>query len=108
MLIFKPALLAFASGARPDRRPIFLRPPGIPKVDAPESPAVFNPTGEPHSILSALYYFDQLIGHNNPENGTFRQRFVPPQTRFPIIRPNHRSCLVKVFFHCQVLQARWT
>lgn len=74
-------LLVLVSGERLDRTAIFRHLPGIPKVDAPAGSAVFDRTGDPLPPYNTWYYFDQLIDHNNPERGTFKQRFVSLQFR---------------------------
>ncbi|KAF5387993.1 hypothetical protein D9615_000647 [Tricholomella constricta] len=71
-------LLQLAAAALPDGRPHanVMRPPGIPFVklmnlDAP----VVSRNGTELPPYDTTYYFDQLIDHNNPSSGTFKQRF---------------------------------
>ena len=48
--------------------------PVPPKVDVLESP-VTSRNGTVLPPYTTWYYFDQLIDHNNPQLGTFQQRF---------------------------------
>ncbi|KAG5648816.1 hypothetical protein DXG03_000165 [Asterophora parasitica] len=73
------ALLSqLATAALRDGRPHanVMRPPGIPTVQliAPETP-VISRNGTELPPYNTTYYFDQLIDHNNPSLGTFKQRF---------------------------------
>lgn len=48
--------------------------PGIPKIPVPER-SVTSTNGTALPSLTTVYYFDQLIDHNNPNLGTFQQRY---------------------------------
>ncbi|KAG0695749.1 peptidase S28 [Suillus ampliporus] len=62
------ALLLFAAAARAAIPNAMLRGmPSLPNLSAPE---------RPHSLpINTVYYFDQLIDHNDPGLGTFQQRY---------------------------------
>jgi len=45
--------------------------PSVPVVEAP----VTSRNGTTLPPYTTIYYFDQLIDHNNPSRGTFQQRF---------------------------------
>ncbi|KIM46447.1 hypothetical protein M413DRAFT_314906 [Hebeloma cylindrosporum] len=69
---------AVVSARLPDGRPHgnMLRPANIPLVSLP-SP-VMPVTSRNGTVLppyTTTYFFDQLIDHNNPSRGTFKQRF---------------------------------
>lgn len=52
--------------------------PSVPKVGAPtveEVGPVKSRNGTTLPPYDTIYYFDQLIDHNNPSRGTFKQRF---------------------------------
>lgn len=52
--------------------------PSVPKVGAPTVEEAGPVTSRNGTILppyNTTYYFDQLIDHNNPSKGTFKQRF---------------------------------
>ncbi|KAF8806322.1 hypothetical protein BYT27DRAFT_6649057 [Phlegmacium glaucopus] len=51
-----------------------MRTPGIPLIDPPEMPVVSR-NGTVLPPYNTTYYFDQLIDHDNPSLGTFKQRF---------------------------------
>ncbi|PCH36001.1 peptidase S28 [Wolfiporia cocos MD-104 SS10] len=51
------------------------RPPVIQKVDPPHAGPVVDRNGTELPPLNTTYYFDQLIDHNNPSLGTFKQRY---------------------------------
>ncbi|KAG2346899.1 hypothetical protein BDR05DRAFT_928527 [Suillus weaverae] len=48
--------------------------PSLPKVLVPER-SITSPNGTALPNISTIYYFDQLIDHNNPGLGTFQQRY---------------------------------
>ncbi|KAG1728280.1 peptidase S28 [Suillus paluster] len=48
--------------------------PSLPKIPAPEHP-VTSPNGTALPSIATVYYFDQLIDHNDPELGIFQQRY---------------------------------
>ncbi|KAF9480682.1 hypothetical protein BDN70DRAFT_856398 [Pholiota conissans] len=52
-----------------------MRPANIPLVDAPSDIPVTSRNGTELPPYSTVYYFDQLIDHNRPSLGTFKQRF---------------------------------
>lgn len=71
------AALSLTVHARlPDGRPSgnFPRPPSVPLVEADPTP-VADLNGRTLPPLNTTYFFDQLIDHNNPGLGTFKQRF---------------------------------
>ena len=50
--------------------------PSVPRVPIPEDAVlVMDPSGNALPPLNTTYYFDQLIDHNNPSLGTFKQRY---------------------------------
>ncbi|KAF8055883.1 serine carboxypeptidase S28-domain-containing protein [Lyophyllum atratum] len=67
-----------AAAALPDGRfhGNIMRPPGVPTVTIanPNSPVVSR-NGTQLPPYNTTYLFDQLIDHNNPSLGTFKQRF---------------------------------
>ncbi|CAL1700044.1 unnamed protein product [Somion occarium] len=67
-------LLPFASLALGRRANIPPRP-SVPPVPAPEEGPVTSRNGTEIPPYNTTYYFDQLIDHNNPSLGTFKQRF---------------------------------
>lgn len=48
--------------------------PSLPQIPLPEGP-VTAVSGDTLPPLDTTYYFDQLIDHNNPSLGTFKQRY---------------------------------
>lgn len=66
-----------ASAALPDGRlhGNMLRPPAIPIVNVPTGAPVISRNGTVLPPYDTVYEFDQLIDHNNPSLGTFKQRF---------------------------------
>ncbi|KAI0072974.1 peptidase S28 [Panus rudis PR-1116 ss-1] len=48
--------------------------PSVPSVEAPDMP-VTSRNGTQLPAYNTTYYFEQLIDHNNPKLGTFKQRF---------------------------------
>lgn len=69
---FSALLLLFAEAAhgRPRAYPHAKMPP----ADA-GSEQVFDVAGNALPPLNTTYYFDQLIDHNDPSLGTFKQRY---------------------------------
>ncbi|KAI0751119.1 peptidase S28 [Daedaleopsis nitida] len=53
----------------------FARRPSVPIVPLPDVVALTSKDGKELPPLNTTYYFDQLIDHNNPSLGTFKQRF---------------------------------
>ncbi|KAG6820692.1 hypothetical protein H0H93_013211 [Arthromyces matolae] len=51
-----------------------LRPPGIPRISSENAPVVTR-NGDLLPPYNTVYYFDQLIDHNNKSLGTFKQRY---------------------------------
>jgi hypothetical protein len=51
---------------------VLLKPPGIPIVDMSDVPKLIAGPVPPYD---KIYYFDQLIDHNDPSKGKFRQRY---------------------------------
>ena len=53
------------------------RRPYIPYVDEPDKnqTVVHHSSGHNISSYHEIYYFDQLIDHNDPNKGTFKQRY---------------------------------
>jgi hypothetical protein len=47
----------------------------LPKVQIPEDFSVTDVNGMALPPINTTYYFDQLIDHNNPSLGTFKQRY---------------------------------
>ena len=50
------------------------RPAVIPQIAAPER-SITSPNGTALPPLTTVYYFDQLMDHNDPSLGTFQQRY---------------------------------
>jgi hypothetical protein len=48
--------------------------PSLPKLPVPER-SITSPNGTALPPITTVYYFDQLIDHNNPDLGTFQQRY---------------------------------
>ncbi|KAN0088726.1 Peptidase S28 [Tylopilus felleus] len=48
--------------------------PALPQIPVPER-TLMSPNGTALPPLTTIYYFNQLIDHNNPSLGTFRQRY---------------------------------
>jgi hypothetical protein len=48
--------------------------PSLPKLPVPEH-FITSPNGTALPNITTIYYFDQLIDHNNPSLGTFQQRY---------------------------------
>lgn len=48
--------------------------PSIPKIPLPER-SVTSPNGTALPPITTVYHFDQLIDHENPNLGTFQQRY---------------------------------
>ncbi|KAG2127725.1 serine carboxypeptidase S28-domain-containing protein [Suillus bovinus] len=48
--------------------------PSLPKLPMPDR-SITSPNGTALPPLTTVYYFDQLIDHNNPDLGTFQQRY---------------------------------
>ena len=49
--------------------------PGIPRIAAPTGPVVHASSAATLPPYNTTYYFDQLIDHNDPSLGTFKQRY---------------------------------
>ncbi|TFK63556.1 hypothetical protein BDN72DRAFT_311679 [Pluteus cervinus] len=49
--------------------------PAIPIAPLPDKPVVVSRNGTVLPPYTTIYYFNQLIDHNNPNLGTFQQRF---------------------------------
>jgi hypothetical protein len=64
--------LVWLTGAR--RIPGVVPPPSPPILHAPVTP-VTDKSGAALPPLNTTYFFDQLIDHNNPSRGTFKQRY---------------------------------
>lgn len=69
--------LQLASAALPDGRfhGNIIRPPGVPRIEAEKSGPVTSRNGTELPPYTTIYYFDQLIDHNKPSLGTFKQRY---------------------------------
>lgn len=64
--------ISFADAVIPNA---FLRGrPRLPRITVPER-SVTSPNGTVLPSLKTVYYFEQLIDHNNPSLGTFQQRY---------------------------------
>ncbi|KAG1728260.1 serine carboxypeptidase S28-domain-containing protein [Suillus paluster] len=48
--------------------------PSLPQIPVPERP-VTSPNGTALPPITTIYYFEQLIDHNDPGLGTFQQRY---------------------------------
>ncbi|KAF9464843.1 peptidase S28 [Collybia nuda] len=75
-LLIVPLLSHLVNAALPDGRPHanVVRPPGVPLVKIPDTPVVSR-NGTVLPPYNTTYLFDQLIDHNNPSLGTFKQRY---------------------------------
>jgi len=77
-LFIVPLSLAsqLASAALPDDQlhDNMMLPPPIPRISPVDDP-VMNRNGTVLPPYNTTYYFDQLIDHNNPSLGTFKQRY---------------------------------
>lgn len=74
LLFFSRVVLSSLLDGRPHAN--VMRPPAIPRVHLPD--AGLPVTRADGSILlpyQTIYYFDQLIDHDNPSLGTFKQRY---------------------------------
>lgn len=49
--------------------------PSLPKIPVPDRSIIISPNGTVLPPITTVYYFDQLIDHNNPDLGTFQQRY---------------------------------
>jgi hypothetical protein len=69
--------LLLVSATLPDGRPHgnILRPPGVPIVNVDTSILPQSPNGTQLPPITTTYIFEQLIDHNNPSLGTFKQRY---------------------------------
>ena len=70
--------LSVVSARLRDGRPHgnIMRPATVPMVKAPSADTpVTSRNGTVLPPYTTIYYFDQLIDHNNPSLGTFKQRF---------------------------------
>ncbi|KAF9219959.1 hypothetical protein BS17DRAFT_716083 [Gyrodon lividus] len=65
-------LISFADAAIPNA--MLRGRPSVPEVPVPER-TVTSPNGTVLPPLTTVYYFNQLIDHNNPSLGTFQQRY---------------------------------
>jgi hypothetical protein len=67
----------FTSAILPDGRfnANQMRKPAPPRVQVPADWPVTSRNGTQLPPYDTVYYFDQLIDHNNPELGTFQQRY---------------------------------
>lgn len=77
--LFASLLVAdFARAITADGRPHgnMMRPPSVPliRVDGPIAPVVSR-NGTQLPPYNQTFWFDQLVDHNNPGLGTFKQRF---------------------------------
>ncbi|KAI0332896.1 peptidase S28 [Cubamyces sp. BRFM 1775] len=71
--ILAPLLLSACVCASPGARSNVGR--GVPKVPVQSYEVTHKTTGEPLPPLDTVYYFDQLIDHDDPTLGTFQQRY---------------------------------
>ncbi|KJA16225.1 hypothetical protein HYPSUDRAFT_298283 [Hypholoma sublateritium FD-334 SS-4] len=77
-LVLLLSCLSVVSGRLRDGRPHgnIMRPATVPMVKAPSADTpVTSRNGTVLPPYDTTYYFDQLIDHNNPSLGTFKQRF---------------------------------
>ena len=71
LLLILGATFASARLAHPN----FPKGPIIPYFTIPNRTVVSSLTGQTLPPLDTVYYFDQLIDHDNPGLGTFKQRY---------------------------------
>ena len=64
--------ISFADAAIPNA--MLRGRPVIPQITVPER-SVTSPNGTALPPLTTVYYFNQLIDHNDPSLGTFQQRY---------------------------------
>jgi len=67
-------LVACAAVVNALRRGLPRFSPAVPVVQAPDEP-ITDKNGNTLPPLNTTYFFDQLIDHNDPSKGTFKQRF---------------------------------
>lgn len=80
MFAFVTGAIAFLTLFAPGADALGLRSrawPLVHKVDAPDplTTTLVDRNGTELPPLNTTYYFDQLIDHNNPSLGTFKQRY---------------------------------
>ncbi|KAK7470337.1 hypothetical protein VKT23_001766 [Stygiomarasmius scandens] len=75
-LLTLSCLLAVSATLPDGRRNANMRPtPSVPIISAFDNAPVVSRNGTQLPPYNFTYYFDQLIDHNNPSLGTFKQRF---------------------------------
>ncbi|KAG1828837.1 serine carboxypeptidase S28-domain-containing protein [Suillus variegatus] len=71
--------------------------PSLPKIPVPARSNI-SPNGTALPPITTVYYFDQLIDHNNPDLGTFQQRywmnweFYEPGGPIVLMTPGETDC----------------
>lgn len=72
----------------------------MPKISAPDaSIPVFSKSGAQLPPYETVYIFNQLIDHNNPKLGTFKQRFWHTYENYEQgIQLNTSICMTKAHF----------
>lgn len=65
-------LVSFADAAIPNA--MLRGRPSLPKIPVPER-TLTSPNGTVLPPITTVYYFNQLIDHNDPSLGTFQQRY---------------------------------
>lgn len=73
LLLFASAVNAVVIGGKLTAN-VGIRP-GVPKVTSTVSGPITSRNGTTLPPYDTIYYFDQLIDHNNPDLGTFSQRY---------------------------------
>jgi hypothetical protein len=53
----------------------YMHKPRLPLIEVPSDGPVISYNGTELPPYNTTYYFDQLIDHDNPELGTFKQRY---------------------------------
>ena len=74
MLVWKHFSLILALASNVLARKLTPPRPSVPILPVPQGPFV-DLSGKTLPPLDTTYYFDQLVDHNNPQLGTFKQRF---------------------------------
>ena len=83
-----------APSPAPRARPLISARPSIPRMETPsEELPVVSRNGTQLPSYTKTYYFNQLIDHNNPSLGTFRQRYWHTYEFYEPGEPTpHRMC----------------
>lgn len=78
-------------GALVSATPRFMKPRGLRHVDAISNEVWHRKTLLKLPPLNTTYYFDQLIDHEDPNQGTFKQRYWLGYQNY---EPGRASCAI--------------